>query len=1055
MDPYQQRKDSVSSEVAALLCISGRTSRISSVGSQGSAVSRLSAISGTSRTPSPHKLLLETSFCGPKPSDSSLDTACTVISAIERQSAADALEQLLLARMNDPTEAVIAKGVTSATTPTNQAVPKDLDNGSVVVQQQQQQQPGSGAAPKTKRKTPEVKITKPQSQGAGKTGDPAKKIVGRTKCGTEYIRINLKPDHLYDDHGVAEGEQVCDAGQDESSVKRPPASLSIRPEQRANKDDVRRNSDKPSVSPKPGRHMFGKDVAGSRSPSPAPGVTTSRKNSFCSLFKAKDQDSPTALQARKKSSTSTRENDDSQGHRSSSRKGDVSPNQTPSKQRSVLGIFKTKRSGSASKSKSASPIETEERRMEHSSQVSLSDSQAAGGKPRLRYYDDGTSIHIPLHTPPDEKELKAEDDAIAQYNKMLDNQLHETELGRSILRSMNKLAKTPETSPKPPKKLEEIVPATAIPILKAEPVVRPKVRKSRRIEYPDGSVRIPLRSPSEESVELVCEVQVERAPAPSCTVATATAIPVAPEVHRPPQENRPKNVIVEQLPPTPAQEVASPERPIEVVVPDPPAPTPTPTPIPLATPPTREKKHIAFKTTSTLGSGSEEQAVAAQFSVQSAESTVSPAVDARPKVSSGAKERAPEDVIILKDTKIDRQSSSDEVPTKSDPVPASAVPQTVVTKVKKSDNPNRHSKLITNAEEVMAEQKVIHEKMQQKCERRTLSRERSLESEHKSLDVSDAQPSPQRTSTVSTEEHLASSGSDRDSEATESTRIMNHLLPRNLAIDDSESKGLVSQLSYEDELPYVPTTLPEERSVGVPLIPVKERANMEVKTYPVERPRSTTPLNPSFLEDYCGHEPDTPTGQQRGEKLKISLPRKDSRERIQKPKSPRRVSNSSGKNWFEFEHNLKESDSAWLPDLPNSGLPEDLPPPPLPPRGVAPPQWVNFENIPEKRKPPKRITTVPNNNKETVTTTSLSGQETTTIYQYVKPDECQCECHEIERKASEAQIVPLSDDARPLLDQETSQTPDGTPTVRLVSLLHHSTYFLFGYNNNLDVHIDV
>lgn len=67
-DPQQSclqqhhRKDSTSSEVASFLCISGRTSRISSVGSQGSAASRLSAISGVSRSPSPHRMLLEPHF---------------------------------------------------------------------------------------------------------------------------------------------------------------------------------------------------------------------------------------------------------------------------------------------------------------------------------------------------------------------------------------------------------------------------------------------------------------------------------------------------------------------------------------------------------------------------------------------------------------------------------------------------------------------------------------------------------------------------------------------------------------------------------------------------------------------------------------------------------------------------------------------------------------------------------------------------------------------------------------------------------------------------------
>lgn len=57
------------SEFGGLLSISGRTSRLSSIGSQGSRVSgqsRLSVTSEMSRSPSPHKMLLETSFCGSK-----------------------------------------------------------------------------------------------------------------------------------------------------------------------------------------------------------------------------------------------------------------------------------------------------------------------------------------------------------------------------------------------------------------------------------------------------------------------------------------------------------------------------------------------------------------------------------------------------------------------------------------------------------------------------------------------------------------------------------------------------------------------------------------------------------------------------------------------------------------------------------------------------------------------------------------------------------------------------------------------------------------------------
>lgn len=149
MDQYQ-RKDSVSSEVAALLCISGRTSRISSVGSQGSAASRLSAISGISRSPSPHKMILETSFCGPKPVDMPLDFA------LATGSRTDALEQILLARKHDPTQAVMAEGITIKSLTAEKE--KEKKNGAVVKTSARKAKP----SPQHNVIAPEVKITRPQ-----------------------------------------------------------------------------------------------------------------------------------------------------------------------------------------------------------------------------------------------------------------------------------------------------------------------------------------------------------------------------------------------------------------------------------------------------------------------------------------------------------------------------------------------------------------------------------------------------------------------------------------------------------------------------------------------------------------------------------------------------------------------------------------------------------------------------------------------------------------------------------------------------------------------------
>lgn len=95
--------------------------------------------------------------------------------------------------------------------------------------------------------------------------------------------------------------------------------------------------------------------------------------------------------------------------------------------------------------------------------------------------------------------------------------------------------------------------------------------------------------------------------------------------------------------------------------------------------------------------------------------------------------------------------------------------------------------------------------------------------------------------------------------------------------------------------------------MGVSIIPVRERALMDVKTCPVERPRSTTPLNISCLQEYCGAAAltdDLDISITRGEKLRISLPRRDVKDCSTgggavgtRSKSPRRVSNTS---WFDF-----------------------------------------------------------------------------------------------------------------------------------------------------------
>ncbi|XP_031850082.2 uncharacterized protein LOC116435076 isoform X1 [Nomia melanderi] len=213
-----------------------------------------------------------------------------------------------------------------------------------------------------------------------------------------------------------------------------------------------------------------------------------------------------------------------------------------------------------------------------------------------------------------------------------------------------------------------------------------------------------------------------------------------------------------------------------------------------------------------------------------------------------------------------------------------------------------------------------------------------------------------------------SSESERDSEI-EFIRNKAEKLAQELP---DERKGLFYEESFEEDLPYIPTTLPLEKSVAVPILPVKQRLQ-EVRTIPIERPRSTTPINPTLLDEFVMQ---TSLDERRIEKMKISLPREDSR----KLKSPRK---HAANTFTEF--------AGKVPDGGRKAAGKSPSPPPLPPRAPArPSNWINFEEIPEKRKAPKRIQTIPRTEDE-----PKSGG-----YSYVQPEECRCECHEESRRAS-------------------------------------------------------
>lgn len=197
-----------------------------------------------------------------------------------------------------------------------------------------------------------------------------------------------------------------------------------------------------------------------------------------------------------------------------------------------------------------------------------------------------------------------------------------------------------------------------------------------------------------------------------------------------------------------------------------------------------------------------------------------------------------------------------------------------------------------------------------------------------------------------------------------------------------------------------------------------------MKTCPIERPRSTTPINPSCLEEYCEEvvgNVNVENITRQIEKLKITLPRDDPAQRHSKTTSPRKT--PSNPNWVAFAEKgfsaqRRPSQEDARPRRPSQ---EETTPPPLPPKGIQK-EWINFEEIPERRKPPKRIQTIPSRGNIEVPESVLQEN---VVYSYVNPEDCKCECHEIsarerEKKQQLTQEEPaqVQEDELPLLEDE-------------------------------------
>lgn len=998
---YNQRKDSQCSEVADLLNPMGRTSRISSVGSQGSAVSRLSGASGISRSPSPHKMLVETSFCGPKPIEPTSDA-----SSIEHLT--QDIENVILARRGDPTKVSLAEGVEIK--PPTKTTKEKLQEIPVVTTMTPAEAARAAAKEERKREIEALKVRlnainqrqleKKKTGGGGnsESSGKVKIVIGVTSEGTEYTRIKLKPDHLYDDKGMSPNEKVIEERdfQDQFERKR-----------------EHKKKEEPKKSP----------ATDNRSPSPA-SASVSRKSSFCNFFKSNKEEG------------SSKSKPTGAGGGKSGSKLDKSPLPSPSKSsfssRVAFSFFKTNRNASPSPSQLETP-----KQQTKPQQSAQQQQHSSKDMPKLRYYDAPDVIHIPLHTPPEEKEfsaLKKEKDE----EKIVPVTVHHHQ--------QQQHQENQQSQEAPKKSLpKKIAPTAQIEKMQStDEIELHEIPQYRQRGPPPPPPPTSKRKVSEDTIVTECEsslwsVEVQRH---SSQESQETVISSQPSktIENGGMEKSPipsyintidENEVMTQQQ---QQQLNQQQR-------------------------TRHKKHILFSTK--IGSGSEEQIFSTQLSLSKTESQSSQLSEQAGSVFESPKNE--ECGTKMPEVSLKHQSSSE------------------IEKVATATNVRSRSDQSDSGSGTGLQSMTRNSRAQQRSsgEFSVKKRESSDELLHKSS------PQVQQASSYDVSQHPVislkqsdsttkilqhqSSGSRMDisSESDRESDIDGCIHKRvSRLMEDHESAGLVLQESFDDELPYVPTTLPEERSICIKIIPMRERTQTELITIPVERPRSTTPINPTSLDNFCERKPIDIGGEQsliRGEKLRISLPRhkaEQTKESVQQKAMTRRTSNLSNKSWTEFAEQGLQNTSAIAATSStssssrrkseksrkqsNSSQDEEpqqqMPPPPATvvkshSKKSLTSKWIDFENIPEKRQPPKKITTLPMNKdapSEKIHNSNKhshhhqhhhhhhhhENQQQRQHFNYVSPEECQCECHEAKKESSDGvtKRESTSDDSQPLID---------------------------------------
>jgi len=204
-------------------------------------------------------------------------------------------------------------------------------------------------------------------------------------------------------------------------------------------------------------------------------------------------------------------------------------------------------------------------------------------------------------------------------------------------------------------------------------------------------------------------------------------------------------------------------------------------------------------------------------------------------------------------------------------------------------------------------------------------------------------------------------------------------------LSDDEGARLCKQESADGDLPYVMTTLPQERTGTVSITPSSQRVS-QCKLASTERPRSSSPRKPgSNLAQFKKNQDKGETGQ---DPITVKLPRQESKTKLK--------TKEKGQSWDNFSAaGLPSPKPARKTSQPDAGAGRREPPRSLKTSGdqagSKKPDWIDCESLPEKKK-----TMAKYDSSEMKSPTEVSrsqGIRSPNGTKIVSPEECSCDCH--------------------------------------------------------------